>query len=75
MPPSTWVRLEEKGTKQLTTPELLVAIPRHFNRESYNIKEGDLPFIGGDVWNAYEVSAITKKGRPVNGMMKNILRL
>lgn len=59
-----------EGYKATYDPELLVAIPRHFNRESYNIKEGDLPFVGGDVWNAYEVSAITKKGRPVNGMMK-----
>ena len=59
-----------EGYKATYDPELLVAIPRHFNRESYSIKEGDLPFVGGDVWNAYEVSAITKKGRPVNGMMK-----
>jgi 7-cyano-7-deazaguanine reductase len=59
-----------EGYKATYDPELLVAIPRHFNRESYNIKEGDLPFVGGDVWNAYEVSAITKKGRPVSGMMK-----
>ena len=59
-----------EGYKSTYAPELLVAVPRHFNRESYGIKEGDLPFIGGDVWNAYEVSAITETGRPVNGMMK-----
>ena len=59
-----------EGYKATYDPELLVAIPRHFNRETYNIKQGDLPFVGGDVWNAYEVSAITTKGRPVNGMMK-----
>lgn len=49
-------------------PLLLVAIPRYLNREAYGIKEESLPFIGVDVWNAYEVSAITKKGLPVAGM-------
>ena len=52
--------------------ELLLKIPRNLNREAYNIDEGNLPFVGYDVWNAYEVSAITKKGRPVTGMMKII---
>lgn len=59
-----------EGYSDLYDPSLLVAIPRHFNRESYGIKEGDLPFVGGDVWNAYEVSALTEKGLPVSGMMK-----
>jgi len=59
-----------EGYKATYDPELLVAIPRHLNREAYGINEGDLPFIGGDVWNAYEVSAITTKGLPVAGMMK-----
>lgn len=58
------------GYSSTYAPELLVAIPRHFNRESYGINEGNLPFVGGDVWNAYEVSAITENGLPVNGMMK-----
>lgn len=51
-------------------PSLLVAIPRYLNREAYGIKEESLPFVGVDVWNAYEVSAITKKGLPVAGMLK-----
>jgi len=59
-----------EGYKATYDPGLLVAIPRHLNREAYGINEGDLPFIGGDVWNAYEVSAITTKGLPVSGMMK-----
>ena len=59
-----------EGYSDLYDPSLLVAIPRHFNRESYGIQEGNLPFVGGDVWNAYEVSALTEKGRPVSGMMK-----
>ncbi len=59
-----------EGYKATYDPELLVAIPRHYNRETYKIDQDCLPFFGGDVWNAYEVSAITTKGRPVNGMMK-----
>jgi len=59
-----------EGYSDLYDPTLLVAIPRHFNRESYGIQEGNLPFVGGDVWNAYEVSALTEKGLPVSGMMK-----
>ena len=51
-------------------PSLLVPIPRQLNREAYGIKEGNLPFVGADTWNAYEVSAITKKGLPVSGMLK-----
>ena len=50
--------------------DLLVRVPRNLNREAYDIDETNLPFVGYDVWNAYEVSAITKSGRPVTGMMK-----
>ena len=39
--------------------ELLVKVPRYLNREAYDIDENNLPFVGYDVWNAYEVSAIT----------------
>jgi len=49
---------------------LLVRVPRNLNREAYGIDENRLPFVGYDVWNAYEVSAITKKGRPVSGVLK-----
>jgi len=48
--------------------ELLVKIPRVLNREGYGLT-GD-EFTGVDVWNAYEVSAITSKGQPVAGMLK-----
>ena len=50
--------------------ELLVKVPRYLNREAYDIDENNLPFVGYDVWNAYEVSAITEKGRPVTGLLK-----
>ena len=49
---------------------LLVRVPRNLNREAYGIEENRLPFVGYDVWNAYEVSALTKKGRPVSGLLK-----
>ena len=56
------------GYKDTYAPELLVKIPRKLNREGYGLK-GD-EFVGVDVWNAYEVSAITLKGQPVAGMLK-----
>jgi len=51
-------------------PSLLVKIPRILNREAYSIEESNLPFVGVDVWNGYEVSALTEKGYPVTGMLK-----
>jgi 7-cyano-7-deazaguanine reductase len=60
------------GYSDQYNPDLLVAIPRKLNREAYGIEENNLPFVGSDVWNCYEVSAITTKGRPVAGMMKII---
>ena len=49
---------------------LLVKVPRKLNREAYGIDEDRLPFVGYDVWNAYEVSALTKRGRPISGLLK-----
>ena len=60
------------GYSDQYNPDLLVAIPRNLNREAYEIQEDNLPFVGSDVWNCYEVSAITTTGRPVAGMMKII---
>lgn len=51
-------------------PTLLVAVPRYLNREDYGIQEENLPFVGGDVWNCYEVSMLTEKGLPVNVVLK-----
>ena len=48
--------------------DLLVKIPRKLNREGYGLTGEE--FRGVDVWNAYEVSAITTKGQPVAGMLK-----
>lgn len=50
---------------------LLVREPRQNNREHLYINESTgLPFVGFDTWNAYEVSGLTNKGRPVAGVAK-----
>ena len=56
------------GYSDQYNPELLVKIPRYLNREGYGLTGKE--FKGVDVWNAYEVSAITTKGQPVAGMLK-----
>lgn len=56
------------GYKDTYDPALLVKIPRYLNREGYGLTGEE--FVGVDVWNAYEVSAITSKGQPVAGMLK-----
>lgn len=56
------------GYSDQYNPDLLVKIPRYLNREGYNLTGKE--FVGVDVWNAYEVSAITTKGQPVAGMLK-----
>lgn len=51
-------------------PTLLVPVPRHLNRTQYGIDDNDLPFVGFDTWNAYEVSFLLNNGYPVSGVMK-----
>ena len=56
--------------KSTYDPELLVKEPRSNNREYLNIFDDDLPFVGYDTWNAYEVSFLLENGRPVTGVAK-----
>lgn len=49
---------------------LLVPVERIYNRTKYNINEDNLPFVGFDTWNAYEVSFQLKNGLPVAAMAK-----
>lgn len=61
--------------KNIETPEkydasLLFRIPRNENREHYAIEAANLPFVGYDVWNCYEVSFLTDNGFPVNRTLK-----
>ncbi len=46
-------------------PELLYPIPRQLKRDELGIAAGSLPFVGEDIWNAYEVSWLNMKGKPV----------
>jgi 7-cyano-7-deazaguanine reductase len=46
-------------------PSLLFPIPRAENRLKLDLKPGqDLPFVGVDIWNAFELSWLNKKGKP-----------
>lgn len=53
-------------------PSILVSEPRQNNRTHLGLSDDNLPFVGVDVWNAYEVSTLTNKGLPVAGVMKII---
>jgi len=45
-------------------PSLLFAIPRQANREALGLADR-LPFHGVDIWNAYELSWLDARGKPV----------
>jgi 7-cyano-7-deazaguanine reductase len=49
---------------------LLVAIPRQLNRDQYDIHEINLPFVGYDTWNCYEVSFLLNNGFPLTSVVK-----
>jgi 7-cyano-7-deazaguanine reductase len=51
------------------TPHLLCPISRDIARSQKGISLNPLPFFGGDVWNAYEVSWLDKKGKPIVAML------
>jgi 7-cyano-7-deazaguanine reductase len=50
-------------------PGLLYPIPRSENRLKLGLKEGQaLPFVGVDIWNAFELSWLNHKGKPQIGL-------
>jgi len=51
-------------------PSLLVREPRQNNRKHLNISDESPPFVGYDVWNAYEVSCLTNEGMPISAIAK-----
>ena len=54
------------------SPGLLVAVPRKENRIQYDISDTALPFVGWDVWHAWEAGFLTDSGLPVSGILKII---
>ncbi len=46
-------------------PELLFPIPRRAKRDELGLDEAALPFTGEDLWNAYEISWLNPRGKPV----------
>jgi 7-cyano-7-deazaguanine reductase len=57
-------------TAEKYDPSLLFRIPRSENRIHYELHDDNLPFVGYDVWNCYEVSFLTENGLPVSRVMK-----
>ena len=51
-------------------PSFLVAVPRCENRKQYNIDDNNLPFVGYDIWHAYEFSSMTNNGLPYTRLLK-----
>jgi 7-cyano-7-deazaguanine reductase len=51
-------------------PSLLVKEPRQGNRTYLGLTGNNLPFCGYDIWNAYEISAMTERGLPVTAIAK-----
>ncbi|MDD4970899.1 MAG: NADPH-dependent 7-cyano-7-deazaguanine reductase QueF [Paludibacter sp.] len=58
------------STPETYDPSLLFRIPRSENRVHYGIDDKELPFVGFDVWNCYEVSLLTDNGLPVSRVLK-----
>jgi 7-cyano-7-deazaguanine reductase len=49
---------------------ILVREIRQNNRTYLNINDNNLPFVGYDLWNNWEISALTDGGLPVTGIAK-----
>ncbi len=61
---------KKSAGSELYDKSLLVAVPRVENRQAYGIDENALPFVGYDIWDAYEVSFMTKNNIPCNYVLK-----
>jgi len=49
---------------------ILVRELRQNNRTHLGLRDSDLPFFGVDLWNNWEISALTSRGLPVTGIAK-----
>jgi len=56
--------------KSTYDPSLLVREPRASNRKHIDIQDDNLPFVGFDIWNAYEFSCLCASGAPITGIAK-----
>ncbi|WP_333606558.1 NADPH-dependent 7-cyano-7-deazaguanine reductase QueF [Arsukibacterium sp.] len=45
--------------------KLLQAVPRSMGRDALGLSANALPFVGQDIWHAYEVSWLNAKGKPM----------
>jgi 7-cyano-7-deazaguanine reductase len=51
-------------------PSILVREPRQNNRKTIDLDDNNLPFVGFDTWNCYEVSTLNENGLPIVGTLK-----
>jgi len=49
---------------EIYQPGLLQAVPRSLNRDDLGLHADNLPFDGADIWTAYELSWLNRKGKP-----------
>lgn len=54
------------------SPDLLFSIPRKLNRKQIGVTS-PLPFKGCDIWNAFELSWLNAKGRPIVALAEFLL--
>lgn len=54
-------------------PDVLVGIPRAQGRQELHLAGGTLPFLGLDVWTAYELSWLNRKGKPQLAIVRLML--
>ena len=52
------------------SPDILVREERQRNRTHLDLQNESLPFVGYDIWNGYECSALTDSGLPVTCVAK-----
>lgn len=76
---STGVLVDSQLGKATVYPQgydasLLFAIPRQIKRDELQLDGQQLPFTGIDVWNAYEVSWLNTKGKPMVAIGQFTLR-
>lgn len=61
---------QKSAYKKEYDKSLLVRERRQDNRTYLGLRHGELPFVGFDTWNAYEVSALTFNGLPISFVVK-----